>query len=211
MDNACEVIGIVTKGAVAIQRARETKPDMVLMDVMLKDNVSGCDAALEIRRENAEIMIVFLTAFSDKEMIDFAVKSKAFAYLLKPYREYEIIATLELARGKLEEKSEDEVSMLNKPKEKLALIDGFFFNLETGILYKNEIEIPCGPRGRKLLMLLCNNSHTVLTIDTLLEALWDTPKSQQTLRSLIHRIREKTSMNLIKNINKLGYKISLSS
>ena len=210
IDNDYEVIDIVTKGAKAISSAKETKPDIILMDVMLKDNISGCDAALEISLENSEIKIIFLTAFSDKEMIDFAVKSNAFGYLLKPYREHEIIATLELARGKSEIETTEDLPNKEEQNNLLTLVDGFHFNLDNQMLYKQKEEIACGPRARKLLMLLCENKNSILPIELLLDSLWDTPKSQQTLRSLIHRIRERTSVNLIKNINKIGYKISLS-
>jgi len=43
----------------------------------------------------------------------------------------------------------------------------------------------------------------------ILEEIWDTQRSGQTLRSLIHRVRESTTPELIQNTNKFGYKIGL--
>ena len=206
--NGYKVLPIVAKGQNAITVARQEKPQIILMDVMLKDHVSGCDAALEISRENPDILIVFLTAYSDKEMIDFAVKSKAFGYLLKPYRDKEILATLELAKAQLNTATET-VEKVSEDKTRIALVDGYYYNTLTQTLFHKTQEVHCGPRTLELIALLCKHRHGTVKIDTILEELWESQKSQQTLRSLIHRIRENTSVNLIINVNKLGYKIGL--
>ena len=203
-----EVLPIVDRGQNAITIARQEKPQIILMDVMLKDHVSGCDAALAISRENPDILIVFLTAYSDKEMIDFAVKSKAFGYLLKPYRDKEILATLALAKAQLSTAIQTVVKTSEEDTH-IALIDGYYYNTLTQTLFNKTHEVPCGPKALELIALLCENKHATVKIDTILERLWESKKSQQTLRSLIHRIRENTSQYIIINVNKLGYKIGL--
>ena len=45
--------------------------------------------------------------------------------------------------------------------------------------------------------------------EQIIHALWDTPVSEQTLRSLVHRIREATHKHFIENISKSGYRLSL--
>ena len=207
--NGYKVLPIVAKGQNAITISRHEKPQIILMDVMLKDHISGCDAALEISRENPDILIVFLTAYSDKEMIDFAVQSKAFGYLLKPYRDKEILATLELAKAKLEEPTIERKNTL-KDTSHIALVDEYYYDTFTQTLFDKKGEVPCGPKALELITLLCKHKHSTVKIETILESLWESQKSQQTLRSLIHRIRENTSQNLIINVNKLGYKIGLS-
>jgi len=206
LENGYEVLDIVMRGAEAIQVAKTQKPDVILMDVMLKDNVSGCEAALEISQHDPDIRIIFLTAYSDKEMIDFAVESKAFAYLLKPYRDKEILATLELAKVK---QTITETQEVHKNTTHIALADGYSFNIDSNTLFKGKEEMPCGPQALKLITLLCEHKDSTVKIETLLTELWDENTSQQTLRSLIHRIRENTSNNLILNVNKFGYKIGL--
>jgi len=203
-----ELLPIVSKGQEAIYVAKIEKPHIILMDVMLKDNISGCDAALAISQENPNILIVFLTAFSDNEMIDFAVKSKAFGYLLKPYRDKEILATLQLAKAQLNNPSLKEHK---KENETLELVDGYSYNTSTETLFFKTQEVHCGPKALKLITLLCKQKNSTVKLEEILETLWEIPKSQQTLRSLIHRIREQTTPNLIINVNKLGYKIGLKS
>jgi len=206
-----EVLSIVSKGQEAIHVAQREKPHIILMDVMLKDNISGCDAALAISQENPNILIVFLTAFSDNEMIDFAVKSKAFGYLLKPYRDKEILATLQLAKAQLNNPLSDKENKKENKKEneKLELVDGYSYDKTTETLFFKTQEVPFGPKALQLITLLCQQKNSTVKIEEILETLWDTVKPQQTLRSLIHRIREQTSPNLIVNVNKLGYKIGL--
>lgn len=204
-----EVLNIVTRGADAILLAKEEKPDIILMDVMLKDHISGCDAALEICQENPNILILFLTAFSDKEMIDFAVKSEAFGYLLKPYRDKEILATLELAKAKIAKIKNNVEKDRITGTTSIHLVDEYNYDMENKRLYLHHKEVACGPKAMKLIILLCQNPHRTISIEEILETLWDENPSKQTLRSLIHRIRERTSPNLIINMNKFGYKIGL--
>lgn len=203
-----EVVGISTKGAKAIEMAKHKIPEVIFMDIMLKDHISGAEAAREIHRDYPEIMIIFLTAYSDKEMIDFAVESNAFAYLLKPYRDKEILATLELAKAKRITREENN-QVDNSISHSVELVSGYIFDTQLNRLFLHNEEVPLGNKALKLIQLLCQNQHITMEIESITHMLWDEPKSGQTLRSLIHRIREATCYDLIQNTNKFGYKIGL--
>ncbi len=209
LNEGYEVAGIVSTGAEAISHAKSEKPEIIFMDVMLQDNISGADAAVEIHQHDPNIGIIFLTAFSDQEMIDFAVRSEAFAYLLKPYRDDEILATLQLAKAKLAMSDKRGKSSPKQEQECLALADGYCYNQKLQRVFCQEKEIELGPKALQLIKLLCKHRHITLEIDEIIAVLWDEPKSKQTLRSLIHRIRQMTSSELIQNVNKFGYKIGL--
>ena len=202
------VVGIAKRGEQAITLARTEKPDIIFMDIMLQDNISGSDAAVEIHFSNPEILIIFLTAFSEKEMIEYAVRSEAFAYLLKPYRDNEILATLELAKAKVALGQNKKVQEF-KEANILELVNAYRYDSKVQRLFLGEEEIELGPKALQLIKLLCENRNITLEINEIIEQLWDEPKSKQTLRSLIHRIRQMTSAELIQNVNKFGYKIGL--
>ena len=204
-----EVIEIINTGAHAIEVAKKEKPDIIFMDIMLKDHISGAEAAKEIHFFIPEIMIIFLTAYSDKEMIGLAIESDAFAYLLKPYRDKEILATLELAKAKLEVNRTKLEKYMEEKNSTVRLVDGYIYDKKLNRLFLNHKEVVLGSKALKLIQFLCKNKHITLEIDTILEEIWDSPKNGQTLRSLIHRIREATSNNLIQNTNKFGYRIGL--
>jgi DNA-binding response OmpR family regulator len=91
-----KVFEIVDTGEAAIQKCKTIEPDILLMDIMLKGQLSGNEAAVEIKHYHPNCKIIFLTAFAEPEMIDYAARSKACAYLMKPYREKEILATIQV-------------------------------------------------------------------------------------------------------------------
>ena len=200
-----DVLETVEKGSEAISVSKKEDPDVVLMDIMLEDSISGCDAAVEINHHNPNIIIIFLTAYSDKEMIDIAIESNAYGYLLKPYRDKEILATLALLKSKIEKK--ESPSTLDTD---IVLLNGNYnYCMKTqNLLYLSE-EVSLGPQAIKLIDLLCKHPHCTLDIDTILATLWNNQKSNQALRSLIYRIRKATVPELILNSSKTGYQIGL--
>jgi DNA-binding response OmpR family regulator len=202
-----KVLENVEKGADAIRIAKQKNPDIILMDVMLEDNISGCDAALEISKHNSNILIVFLTAYSDKEMINFAIASKAFGYLLKPYRDKEILATLSLAEAHLKNrliKTEEE-----KESTIVTLRGNYTFHTDRHALHYHSEKVNLGPQALNLISLLCKHKHRTLHSEMILNTLWETPMSAQALRSLVYRIRESTIPEIILNSSKTGYQIGL--
>jgi PAS domain S-box-containing protein len=90
------VTGMATTGAVAVETVSQTQPDIVLMDIKLKGNIDGIEAANRIRA-NFDIPVVYLTAFADDATLERAKLSESFGYLLKPFEERELIATIETA------------------------------------------------------------------------------------------------------------------
>src|SRR5436853_252174 len=63
-----DVLGVVSSGPEAIRKASETKPDLVLMDIRLKGEMDGVQAARQIR-ENLDIPVIYLTAYSDESTL----------------------------------------------------------------------------------------------------------------------------------------------
>ena len=209
--NGHEVVAIVDRGARAIEAAEAQSPDLILMDVMLKDAISGAEAAERIHQKNPELLIVFLTAYSDQEMIDYAVRSAAFSYLLKPYRDNEILATLSLAASQLEAVKQDAITAIERRQDRIALVGGYSYSLVHKRLYHQEQEVPLAQKELRLINTLCQNQRVTLEIDVLIRQIWGEPKGGQILRSLIHRIRGKTTPALIQNTSRFGYRIGLAS
>lgn len=110
------VIGPVDSGEVAVVRAEDHQPDLVLMDIMLKGEMDGIAAAKEIRRR-FRIPVVYLTAFATEATLRRAMITEPFGYILKPFRERELHTTIEMAlyRHKLE-------SEIKKSKEWMTTV-----------------------------------------------------------------------------------------
>ena len=207
-----EVLETVETGKEAIQVARRETPDIVIMDIMLEDNISGCDAAVAINQNNPNIRIIFLTAYSDKEMIKYAIDSHAYGYLLKPYRDKEILATLALLNAQLsQQKNGEHHELPSCDPEVVMLIGNYRYHKNMQNLFLSKKEIPLGPQAIKLIDLLCQHPDYTLDTDSILYKLWDNQKSEQALRSLIYRIRRTTIPELILNSSKTGYKLGLKN
>ena len=83
-------------GREAVQRCEATRPDLVLMDILLPGDMDGIQAAEEIRRR-FDIPVVFITASSDEATLARAKVSEPFGYILKPFDERGLYSTIEMA------------------------------------------------------------------------------------------------------------------
>jgi len=77
-----QVVGTAENGAVAIQKAGELKPDVILMDMRMPE-VDGIEAMSEIKAKNPEIKFIVLTTYDNDEYIFKGIEAGARAYLLK--------------------------------------------------------------------------------------------------------------------------------
>ncbi len=98
------VLGVSTSGEKAIEEIETKKPDLVLMDIMLKGGMSGVEAA-NIIRERFNIPVVFLTAYADDSTVNKAKLAEPYGYIIKPFKEKELQTTIEVALYKQEKDS----------------------------------------------------------------------------------------------------------
>ncbi len=90
------VVGAAATGEKAIELALEVKPDIVLMDIMLKGELTGIDAAEQIRA-SANIPVVYLTAYADEGTLAKAKVTEPYGYIIKPFKEIDIHTSIEMA------------------------------------------------------------------------------------------------------------------
>lgn len=95
------VIAIVPSGAEAIRIAGEEHPDLVLMDIRLKGDMDGVQAAEQIRADY-DVPVVYLTAHADDATLQRAKVTQAFGFILKPFEDRELHTTIEIALYKHE-------------------------------------------------------------------------------------------------------------
>jgi hypothetical protein len=90
------VVDIVATGKDAIEAATANQPNLVLMDIMLQGKMDGIEAAEKIRTILG-IPVVYLTANADETTLQRAKITGPFGYVLKPFKEKELRATIEIA------------------------------------------------------------------------------------------------------------------
>jgi CheY-like chemotaxis protein len=101
------VSAVASSGEEAVQKAAETHPDLVLMDIVLKGDMDGVEAAQQIR-DRFHIPVVYLTAYADEDTLQRAKITEPFGLILKPFEERELHAAIEVAlyKHKAEEERE---------------------------------------------------------------------------------------------------------
>lgn len=111
IDLGYEIAGIASSGSEAVALADELKPALVLMDIMLKGEMDGIQAADEITRR-IQIPIIYLSAFTDKITLQRAKITEPYGYIVKPFNERELLANIEIALYK--HQSESKLRMIEK-------------------------------------------------------------------------------------------------
>ena len=90
-----KVSGQASSGEQALLKISKNKSDLVLMDIMLKGKMDGVETAKQVSSLHG-IPVVFLTAYSDSEILKRAKLVNPFGYLIKPYKVRELHTTLEI-------------------------------------------------------------------------------------------------------------------
>ncbi|NER22153.1 MAG: diguanylate cyclase [Symploca sp. SIO1C2] len=200
-----KVVANVTSGAEAIQIPAAIKPDLVLMDIQLEDEMDGITAAGKIR-DRFDIPIIYLTAHADEYTWQRAISTNPYGYLVKPFQERELQTTIEIAlrRHQVEKRSQE-------IKEQMI----------TSLISIGEATIVTDHRGRILSMNQAAESLTdwslpeVLGIDaqqilTFIQAQTHTQIKNPLMQSLHKGIEVKLSSNyLLKTKN--GKEIPINS
>jgi response regulator NasT len=118
-----DVIGEAGDGRSAVDLARRLRPDLLIMDIKMPD-LDGISAAEELTRERIA-PVVLLTAYSDQGLVERAREAGVVGYVVKPFREAELMPVIELSRARFDEfrTLEREVGNLKDALETRKLIE----------------------------------------------------------------------------------------
>jgi len=95
------VVDVVDTAEVAIQKAAELRPDLILMDIRLQGEMDGIQAAEQIWNQ-LQIPVIYVTGHSDKSTVERATLTCPFGYILKPVREKELYVAIQTALNRYE-------------------------------------------------------------------------------------------------------------
>lgn len=120
-----KVTSVISDAKEAVKRAKKEQPHLVLMDIMLKGDISGVEAADQIY-SGLNIPVVYLTAYADETTLQRAKKTEPFGYLLKPFEERELKSTIEIALYKF--------GMEMKLRERERWLTTMLQSIEDGVI-----------------------------------------------------------------------------
>ncbi len=119
------VCGKAKTGARAIGRALSKKPDIILMDILLEGELNGIEAAEEINKK-MDVPIIYVTCLSGNSILDRAIKTNPYGYIVKPYDNAILRSTIEIAVHKYHAAKEREklIAQLEEALLKVKQLSG---------------------------------------------------------------------------------------
>jgi DNA-binding LytR/AlgR family response regulator len=136
------VVGAAATGEKAVELAGELHPDIILMDIMLKGDITGIEASAEIK-EKFHIPIIFLTAYADENTLAKAKVTEPYAYIIKPFKEIDLHTSIEMALYKHGKELEilKERDMLYSVVENKESTDFIFVKSKSRLIKLNTKDI----------------------------------------------------------------------
>ena len=134
----------VSNGASAVQKALEVHPDLVLMDIRLKGDIDGIQAAHRIQA-HADIPVVYLTAYADADTLERAKVTEPVGYLLKPFEQRELGATIEMAlyKHRAEQDLKAYATRLERANSQLRLVNRLLAAAANGHDHRSMLQFAC--------------------------------------------------------------------
>lgn len=128
-----DVLGVASTGVKALEYlTKRKKPDLILMDIMIKGDMTGVDVAEEVNK-NHKIPVIFLTAYADDQTLEKAKLTNPYGYILKPFKEVDLKTNIEVALHKYKVNSK-----VKKELDAYATIVANSGNTKPYIFIKNK-------------------------------------------------------------------------
>ena len=173
-----EVSEIASSGEDAVEKAGKTHPDLILMDIVLKGEMDGIDAA-QIIKDRFDIPVVYLTAYSDDKTLKRAKITSPFGYIIKPFEDQELHSAIEVALYKhmMESKLKENEKWLYTTLESIgdAVITAdkkgkiTFMNPVAQQITGWGLEESLGKPLKNIFKIIDEESRTPIEIDNLLQ------------------------------------------
>jgi len=179
----------------------ENRPDLILCDIMIKGPISGSEFARDVYHKH-NIPIIFLTAFCDDETIAYAQDANAYGYIVKPYKENELKATLAIAFNNIKNSSNS--------CEKIEF-DDYTYDIKYDKFYKDNVEFNLGRKASLLLKVLLKNKNNVVSYEMLMSTIYNNTEKDtlDKLRHLVKRTKQKLDIVSLRSLRNMGYTIEI--
>ena len=185
----------------------QQKIDIILMDICIKGELDGVEAATLIKKSHPSIKIIFLTAHLDDYNVDRAIEINPTAYLSKPFNREELRVFLKIALRK----ADKEYTLYEEHKHHLILDDEFSYDPSNHTLYCCHEIIHLTKKESDLLALLIESKNNLVDLYTIENTIWgDKISNTNTIRTLVKRLRQKLKHKFIKTVSARGYMLLVS-
>jgi len=191
----------------ALEIVRNYSIEIVFMDINIEGSTDGIQGATLINNEY-NLPIIFTTAYGDSHTIQEANRTNIYGYLIKPFKENDVEATLMIVLKQLLKFKEESHGNKNNI---VSLGENQKFDIKHKTFYINNIPIHLTKNELNLLETLCKNIDTNISYDTLKEYVWNNKEiSDSNIRDTVSRLKRKAPQLLLENIINFGYILKAS-
>ncbi|RLA81827.1 MAG: DNA-binding response regulator [Epsilonproteobacteria bacterium] len=187
-------------GKEALAMYKKHKPDILFADINMP-HLNGLELIEEIREVDADIEIIIISAYTDTSYLLKAIELKLVSYIVKP------IETMRLKNMLM--KSIENVKLKAKSKKSIVeLSDDCYWDSSQKQLYINENQIKLSSHELLFLECLIKAKNSTVSYEYIHNFVYDTTEfSKDAIISMVKRLRQKTSKNIVMASYKVGYRI----
>lgn len=190
-------------GSSAMDAFRESRPDLVLLDLMLPGR-SGIDVCRDIRAQSG-VPVVMLTAKSDTTDVVVGLEAGADDYVSKPFKAKELVARIRARLRRL--------TPLSEASPQDLVIGDLVINTQSHAVFRGDCEIQLTPLEFDLLLALARKPQNVFSREMLLEEVWGYRHAADTRLVNVHvqRLRSKIEIDpehpeIVVTVRGVGYR-----
>ena len=157
-----EVTDIVTNYEDTMKSILDNKPDIILMDIFLKNSINGIEISKKINEKDS-IPIIFVSAYCDDETVANAVETEPAGYLVKPFNRNDLKTTINLVAYKLQKNLKEKI-IINRQK----LSSNYYYSFEEHLkIYYETQEISITKNERLFLEVLIKAKGTTVPFESI--------------------------------------------
>lgn len=208
----------------AKEQIAQYKPSLVVIDISLQESQDGIELA-KIIRSSYSIPFIFLTSYSDDDIISEAIKTEPYGYIIKPFDPLSLHATIQMAIFKFDVENEryKELSSNKINEENLNKLlyekrdvelpvvhfaQHYYIDLAKDEIYYKKERLKLTKKESSILKLLVAKLGDVVTFTQAVDYVWQDDKTtENSIRTLVWRLRSKLPTDIIKNASGIGYYI----
>ncbi len=190
--------------ASSINEAREiikkNRIDIIFSDIRMPDG-NGFLLIEWLKEEGLEIPVVLVSAYDDKDELFRAIKLGVVDYIVKPLDSQKLNSTLDLCYQRLKNK-----------ENIIRLVDGFYWDADNNILFKDNHSIKLTSNEMKFFELLLQNPGRAIATEEIFYYIYNNDHIEydsKNIRNLIYKLRKKVGKELIENIYGGKYRINI--
>ena len=219
-----EVLSICNNAAQARSNIDVQKPNLVIIDISLQEGNDGIELAKLVRKKY-NLPFIFLTSYSDDDIISQAKLTEPYGYIVKPFDPSSLHATIQMALFKFQVENErkEDINTLKVDKLNLEKLlyskrtsdkpivpfgDEYWLDISVCETFYMGKKIKLTKKENAFLRLLVAQLGLVVSFEQAMNYVWDEDgATENSVRTLVWRLRNKLETDIIKNASGIGYYI----